>query len=169
LLLSLVAGTAQVTVDITLDQEQYLRDESMPVKVRITNRSGRTLKLGGTADWLNFTVENREGHNVGDASLRRFADVLQEEFPDAHAVLRFAGDEFLAIVPRQPSEVIEQRIAHIRQRLGADDPASPALRFSVGVRALDAGADPQHALREADLAMYEDKARRRGERAPNTV
>ena len=62
--MSLVAGTAQVTVDITLDQEQYLRDESMPVKVRITNRSGRTLKLGGTADWLNFTVENREGHNV---------------------------------------------------------------------------------------------------------
>jgi hypothetical protein len=28
-----------VTVDIVLDQDQYLRDESMPVKVRITNRS----------------------------------------------------------------------------------------------------------------------------------
>ena len=76
LLLSLAAGTAQVTVDIMLDQEQYLRDESMPVKVRITNRSGRALKLGGTADWLSFTVENREGHNVG-----RFGDVpVKEEF-----------------------------------------------------------------------------------------
>ena len=76
LLLSLVAGTAQVTVDITLDQEQYLRDESLPVKVRITNRSGRALKLGGTADWLNFTVENREGHNVA-----QLGDLLvKEEF-----------------------------------------------------------------------------------------
>ena len=76
LLLSLVAVTAQVTVDITLDQDQYLRDESLPVKVRITNRSGRPLKLGGTADWLNFTVENREGHNVG-----RFGDLpVKEEF-----------------------------------------------------------------------------------------
>jgi hypothetical protein len=74
--LSLVAGTAQVTVDIVLDQEQYLRDESMPVKVRITNRSGRALKLGGTANWLNFTVENREGHNV-----ERLADLsVKEEF-----------------------------------------------------------------------------------------
>src|SRR6185503_19281969 len=76
LLLSLVAGTAQVTVDIMLEQDQYLRDESMPVKVRITNRSGRTLKLGGTADWLNFTVENREGHDVA-----RLGDVpVKEEF-----------------------------------------------------------------------------------------
>src|SRR5688572_19522305 len=74
--LSLVAGTAQVTVDIVLDQEQYLRDESLPVKVRITNRSGRPVKLGGTADWLNFTVENREGHNVA-----RLGDLLvKEEF-----------------------------------------------------------------------------------------
>ena len=76
LLLSLVAGTAQVTVDIVLDQDQYLRDESMPVKVRITNRSGRTLKFGGTANWLNFTVENREGHEVA-----RLGDVpVKEEF-----------------------------------------------------------------------------------------
>ena len=74
--MSLVAGTAQVTVDIMLDQEQYLRDESLPVKVRITNRSGRALKLGATADWLNFTVENREGHSVG-----RFGDLpVKEEF-----------------------------------------------------------------------------------------
>jgi len=74
--LSLVAGTAQVTVDIVLDQEQYLRDESLPVKVRITNRSGRALKLGATADWLNFTVENREGHTVA-----RLGDLpVKEEF-----------------------------------------------------------------------------------------
>jgi len=74
--LSLLGARAQVTVDLVLDQEQFLRDESVPVKVRITNRSGRTLKLGGTADWLNFTLESREGRNI--ASLGELA--LKEEF-----------------------------------------------------------------------------------------
>ena len=63
-MLSLACGTAQVSVEVALEQEQFLRDESLPVKVRITNRSGRTLKLGRDADWLTFTVESREGRNV---------------------------------------------------------------------------------------------------------
>lgn len=76
LLFSLLGGTAQVTVDLVLDQEQFLRDESLPVKVRITNRSGRTLKLGGRADWLNLVVESRDGHNVA-----RLGELpLKEEF-----------------------------------------------------------------------------------------
>lgn len=76
LLVSLLCGSAQVTVELVLDQDQYLRDESIPVKLRITNRSGRPLKLGGAADWLNFTVESRDGHSV--ARLRDLS--LKEEF-----------------------------------------------------------------------------------------
>lgn len=76
LLLSLLGVTAQVTVDLVLEQDQYLRDESLPVKVRITNRSGRTIKLGGAGDWLNFTIEGRDGHNVA-----RLGELpLKEEF-----------------------------------------------------------------------------------------
>ncbi len=52
---------AQVTVDVVLDQEQFLRDESLPIKVRITNRSGQTLPIGKEADELTFSVESREG------------------------------------------------------------------------------------------------------------
>jgi hypothetical protein len=75
LLVSLLCGNAQVTVDLVLDQEQYLRDESLPVKVRITNRSGRTLKLGGTANWLQFNIESRDGHRVAQLS-----ELPKEEF-----------------------------------------------------------------------------------------
>src|SRR5687767_12820057 len=64
LLLTLGSLNAQVSVDILLDQEQYLRDELLPVKVRITNRSGKPLKLGREADWLSFAVETREGRAV---------------------------------------------------------------------------------------------------------
>jgi hypothetical protein len=61
LLASLAGASAQVSVEILLDQQQFLRDESLPVKVRVTNRSGQTLKLGGEPDWLTFTVDGQEG------------------------------------------------------------------------------------------------------------
>ena len=55
---------AQVRVEVTLDQEQFLPGEALPAAVRITNRSGQTLHLGGQADWLTFSVESRDGFIV---------------------------------------------------------------------------------------------------------
>src|SRR5207244_2189507 len=52
---------AQVDVELVLDQEQFLRSESLPVKLQIRNFSGRTLRLGGQPDWLSFTIEAQEG------------------------------------------------------------------------------------------------------------
>lgn len=49
--------TAQVDLELVLDQEQFLRDEPIPIKLRITNRSGQTLKLGQSNDWVVFSVE----------------------------------------------------------------------------------------------------------------
>jgi hypothetical protein len=53
---------AQVSLELLLDQFQYLRDESLPVQVRIINRSGQTLRLGQDTDWLSFTIEHQDGH-----------------------------------------------------------------------------------------------------------
>jgi hypothetical protein len=60
LLVSLGCVSAQVTIELSLDQEQYLPGESLPVIVRITNRSGQTLTLGEDQDWLKFSVESRD-------------------------------------------------------------------------------------------------------------
>jgi len=54
-------ASAQVTVEVTQEQQQFLEGESLPVAVRITNRSGQSLHLGKEADWLTFSVESREG------------------------------------------------------------------------------------------------------------
>ena len=59
-LASLAVLSAQVTMELALDQEQFLPGETLPVIVRITNRSGQTLNLGTDADWLKFTVESRD-------------------------------------------------------------------------------------------------------------
>jgi len=52
---------AQMAVEVRLDQEQFLPGEAMPVAVRIANRSGQTVHLGDSADWLTFTMESADG------------------------------------------------------------------------------------------------------------
>lgn len=59
---------AQISVEVLLDQEQFLRDESMPIKVRVINRSGQTLKLGQDNHWLDFVVQDGRGHVLSKLS-----------------------------------------------------------------------------------------------------
>jgi hypothetical protein len=47
-------------VELALDQDQFLPSESVPVAVKITNRSGQRLHLGADADWLTFNVESAD-------------------------------------------------------------------------------------------------------------
>lgn len=60
----LLQVSAQVTVEVTLEQEQFLGGEALPAAVRITNRSGQTLRFGSEPDWLTFLVESRDGFIV---------------------------------------------------------------------------------------------------------
>jgi len=66
LLLSLwrPGAVAQVKVEVTLEQDQFLPGEALPVAVRVANRSGQTLHLGTQPDWLTFSVESRDGFIV---------------------------------------------------------------------------------------------------------
>jgi hypothetical protein len=60
-----IAGlSAQISVEVVLEQDQFLRDESLPIKIRITNLSGQPVQLAQDADWLNFHVEYQEGRSV---------------------------------------------------------------------------------------------------------
>jgi hypothetical protein len=52
---------AQVTVEVALDQDQFLPSEMLPVAVKITNQSGQPLHLGADANWLTFSVESADG------------------------------------------------------------------------------------------------------------
>ena len=61
LLASVGAARAQVNVEVLFDQEHFLRSESLPLRVRISNFSGQTLRLGEELDWLAFTVTADDG------------------------------------------------------------------------------------------------------------
>jgi hypothetical protein len=64
LLIAASPGSAQLVVEVTLAQDQFLPSESLPATVRISNRSGRTLRLGGDEEWLKFAVQERSGSVV---------------------------------------------------------------------------------------------------------
>ena len=57
-------AAAQVSVTVTMEQEEYLPGEALPVAVNIVNRSGRSIHLGASSDWLTFSVESAEGFVV---------------------------------------------------------------------------------------------------------
>lgn len=63
-LLFLGRAAAQISIELELEQEQFLPSESVKVAVKITNRSGQVLHLGAEPDWLTFNVENSDGFVV---------------------------------------------------------------------------------------------------------
>jgi hypothetical protein len=61
---SLTLGFSQVSAEVTLDHDQFLSGEALPVAVRIANRSGQTLHLGAEEGWLTFAIEATGGRVV---------------------------------------------------------------------------------------------------------
>lgn len=55
---------AGVSVEIVMDQAQFLSGEELRVAVRITNLSGQALQLGKEKDWLTFFVDGKDGYIV---------------------------------------------------------------------------------------------------------
>jgi hypothetical protein len=61
---SMCGLSAQVTVEVVMDRDQFLPNESIPVAVRVVNHSGQTLHLGKDADWLTFNVESSDAKSI---------------------------------------------------------------------------------------------------------
>jgi diguanylate cyclase (GGDEF)-like protein len=101
-------------------------------------------------------INDRHGHQAGDACLVRFASALSSSFRPTDAIIRYAGDEFVVIAKGTSEIAIEDRVNELRSRLRSPD-ALP-IRFSYGVSRLDPGGNPDEALKTADEAMYRKKA-----------
>ncbi len=90
-LTGLLAGTlhAQVTVEVAFDQDSYLPHEACLAEVRITNFSGRTLRLSAEPTWLDLVVESTEGYIVAKQAEVPSAEPL--EIPSAARGKRFVN------------------------------------------------------------------------------
>jgi len=102
-------------------------------------------------------INDRHGHQAGDACLVRFAAALSGSFRPSDAIVRYAGDEFLVIARGSTEIAIEDRVNELRNRLRSTNPSDLPVRFSYGVSRLEPGGNPDEAVRLADEAMYRAK------------
>ncbi|KAB0268524.1 EAL and GGDEF domain-containing protein [Microvirga brassicacearum] len=107
-------------------------------------------------------INDRFGHDAGDAVLKAFAARLQSIAPAPDCVARLGGDEFSIIIPNiDETEVIrlaENIVTQVREpssgnHIGRDYRASVG-----GAISSDLSMEPDELLKQADLALYSGKA-----------
>ena len=103
-------------------------------------------------------INDKHGHQAGDACLVRFATALSASFRPTDAIVRYAGDEFLVVARGSTDMAIEERITELRNRLRSTTTRELTIRFSYGVSRLEPGGNPDEAVKLADEAMYRAKA-----------
>jgi diguanylate cyclase (GGDEF)-like protein len=105
-------------------------------------------------------INDRAGHEFGDALLREVADVLTGVLPEGADAARLGGDEFVVMLPDAGADAAEALGSQIRTMLaeGLTDAGYP-LRISAGVSTYPFdGAKASSLLRAADQALYAAKA-----------
>jgi diguanylate cyclase (GGDEF)-like protein len=105
------------------------------------------------------SINDRFGHSVGDACLKRLARLLAQCFRAEDALFRWGGDEFLVLAPGLDIEGSGRRVAQLCDQLAQPEGDLPTCTVAVGVAILPPGGDPSAALHEADARMYIDKRR----------
>lgn len=105
-------------------------------------------------------VNDTCGHEIGDAVLKKLADLLRSTFRETDITSRIGGDEFAVIVldvTEDSKGIIEEKIGRINKALqnpGQD--GCPAITASVGCAFSHAGYN-NFAFAQADKKMYEAK------------
>ncbi len=105
-------------------------------------------------------INDRAGHEFGDALLHEIARVLVQAVPEGAEPARLGGDEFVVMLPEAGADAAEALGATIRRVLadGLTDAGFP-LRISAGISTYPFdGATPSALLRAADQALYWAKA-----------
>ncbi|HEX6747326.1 MAG TPA: GGDEF domain-containing protein [Longimicrobium sp.] len=100
-------------------------------------------------------VNDEQGHPAGDRVLCRVAEVLRSEARGSDVVVRYGGDEFLAILPGGDAGAARALAERVRRRL------LDLVGISEGVAEYRPElAGPDELVREADRALYVTKRAR---------
>ncbi|WP_082527959.1 EAL domain-containing protein [Devosia sp. Root105] len=110
-------------------------------------------------------INDTLGHVAGDDLLRQLANRLFQLVGPAGTLARVGGDEFAILLSGPAAGAAESLCRAIQLQFGRpfrlfDDPAF--ITASFGIAPWRPGSDALSMLREADIALYEAKARGRG-------
>lgn len=121
------------------------------------------------ADVDNFKdVNDVLGHDAGDALLTAFAGVLTRALPEKAQLSRIGGDEFAVVLPFDGpvstlTDVCKTVFAALRDPISING-QSIECRVSIGASVFPFhGQSPTELFKNADIALYQAKARGRGQ------
>lgn len=105
------------------------------------------------------------GHLAGDSLLVEFADVLREAVRSVDTPIRYAGDEFIVILPGADASEAARVATRIRDAVSAHtflggQGINARITVSAGIATLpDGAATESELISQADAAMYRGKKR----------
>lgn len=107
-------------------------------------------------------VNDRYGHQIGDDTLRKFADLLNASLRTGDVLARWGGEEFLLLLPSTDPDtavLVVQRLQGCvtEHNLHIGDEFL-RITFSAGLAVVLPGGSSSEAVNSADQAMFEAKA-----------
>ncbi|WP_066794865.1 GGDEF domain-containing protein [Sphingomonas soli] len=127
-------------------------------------------RLGATLLYLDLDefkqVNDRHGHEAGDALLVDVAHRIRAAVRSCDRVFRLGGDEFAVILDDMNPREVEARVLAMIAQIAQPSTVSPGVTIrvgaSVGGAMLDNREPAEAVLRAADAALYQAKALGRG-------
>jgi diguanylate cyclase (GGDEF)-like protein len=107
------------------------------------------------------SINDAVGHPGGDAVLRVVAELLVDGVRDTDEVCRWAGDEFVILLPDTTAEQAERALERIRTAIATYDWSEIGLKkpvtISVGIASAARGDDRRTLFAAADGVLYDAK------------
>jgi diguanylate cyclase (GGDEF)-like protein len=137
---------------------------------RLDEEIGRATRAGTPLSCLlidldNFKLVNdRHGHQAGDAMLRGVVQALVGEFREFDRVARYGGDEFVVILPNADLRSAAAAATRALERLMAvpSFEADPGISASIGVAQWHAPMTTDELLEACDVALLRSKRQGKG-------
>ena len=160
----------QLSVKVSICISNVMAHERLRAMARVLEREFKRTERYGTPLSVAFldvddfkAVNDRYGHDMGDDVLKYVSTCLLEMTREIDIVARFAGDEFVIILPnttlKQAHKFVERHQAFFRKRPMKSAAISVPVSVSAGVAAKeDAGiTDATALLKKADQMLYQAK------------
>ncbi|GEM_PF-1368541 len=101
-------------------------------------------------------INDLHGHDVGDRTLKYFADLIKSNIRETDMAYRFGGEEFILLLPETPLAEAELLLGRIQTAL-ADSDAEVPFTFSCGITDHHNSDTPDTIFERADALLYHVK------------
>ena len=104
-------------------------------------------------------VNDRLGHNLGDAVLKEFAELLKRESRNTDSIIRYGGEEFLLVLTDTTLEQAVSIAERIRYRV--ENHTFPSVSWkltaSFGIASAESNDSAEDLIKRADSRLYSAK------------